>query len=193
VRFDDWVDSEGLSTEERARLERVHELLLEAGPPAALPRRLERAPGQLVPFPIWRRRGLAFAAAAAAVAAAAFGGGYLVGESGGSGMKEVVVLQGSQDAFASLRVGASDAVGNTPMELRVRGLPEREHGYYELFVWRNGKPAYPCTGFRMRGDQTTVRFTVPYELKAGTQLVVTFVERGKHAWPGARVMGPQSV
>jgi hypothetical protein len=193
VRFEEWVDVEGLPEPERARLERVHELLLAAGPPATLPSRLERPPATVVPFPLRRRGGAVLAAAAAAVAAACFGGGYLLGESGSTSMKEVAVLQDGQNAFASLRVGASDQGGNTPMELRVTGLPARKHGYYELFVWRHGKPSYPCTGFRMHGDQTTVRFTVPYELKPGTELVITLVQRGKHAWPGTRVMGPKSV
>ena len=189
MKFDDWVDVEGLDPSERARLERVHALLLEAGQPAALPTGLERPPGQLIPFPAWRRRGVAFAAAAAAaVAAAAFGGGYVLGHSGGTSMKEAVVLQGAQNSFASLRVGATDEVGNTPMELSVTGLPKREHGYYELFVWRHGKPGFPCTGFRMIGDKTTVHFTVPYELKAGTKLVVTEIVRGKMDWPGRVVM-----
>ena len=189
MKFDDWVDVEGLEQAERARLERVHALLLEAGPPASLPSGLERPPGQVIAFPEWRRRGAMIAAAAAAViAAACFGGGYLLGENSGTSMKQVVVLQGAQNSFASLRVGATDEVGNTPMELSVTGLPEREHGYYELFVWRQGKPGFPCTGFRMLGDKTTVRFTVPYELKAGTKLVVTEIVRGKHDWPGRVVM-----
>jgi hypothetical protein len=189
VKFDDWVDVEGLEQEERARLERVHALLLEAGPPASLPSGLERPPGQVIAFPGWRRRGVMIAAAAAAVVAAAcFGGGYLLGENGGTSMKQVVVLQGAQNSFASLRVGATDEVGNTPMELSVTGLPGREHGYYELFVWRRGKPGFPCTGFRMLGDKTTVRFTVPYELSPGTKLVVTEIVRGKHDWPGRVVM-----
>jgi hypothetical protein len=189
MKFDDWVDVEGLGQPERARLERVHNLLLEAGPPAALPSGLEHPPGQVIAFPAWRRRGVAFAAAAAAaVAAACFGGGYVLGHTGGTSMKQVVVLQGAQNSFASLRVGPTDKVGNTPMELNVTGLPERERGYYELFVLRHGKPGFPCTGFRMLGNKTTVHFTVPYELKARTELVVTEVVRGKHDWPGRIVM-----
>ena len=120
------------------------------------------------------------------------GDGFAVGLDGRvpktPGMKQVVVLQGAQNSLASLRVGTTDEVGNTPMELSVTGLPAREHGYYELFVWRHGKPGYPCTGFRMVGDKTTVHFTVPYELKPGTELVVTEVERGKNDWPGRVVM-----
>lgn len=189
MTFEDWVDVEGLAPDERERLERVHALLLEAGPPAALPTELEHPPAHVIPFRAPRRRGgLVALLAAAILVAAAFGGGYLVGHTGGTSMTEVVKLQGSQNELASLRVGAADEVGNSPMELTVTGLPAHEHGYYELFVWRHGKPAYPCTGFRMVGKKTTVRFTVPYELQAGTKLVVTEVVRGKADWPGRVVM-----
>ena len=189
--FTDWVDVEGLSPAERERLERVHQLLLEAGPPPELPVGLEQPPAQVIAFPHRRRRIALVAALAAALAAALFGGGYLVGHgSGGSEAAQVVVLRGVQDssALASLRVGSSDQVGNTPMELNVKGLPTQDHGYYELFVWRHGKPGFPCTGFRMLDGKTTVYFTVPYELKPGTQLVVTEVMRGKAPWPGHVVM-----
>jgi len=189
--FREWVDTDGLSAEEVARLERVHELLLEVGPPAELPPRLAQPPApagaRVIPFPA-RHRGVVALVAAAAVAAAAFGGGYAAGTSHGMHVTQVVALQGAPAQLASLRVGSSDAAGNTPMELTVKGLPMREHGYYELFVIEKGKPSYPCTGFRMTGSQTTVRFTVPYELRPGTQLAVTFVQRGKVKWPGRIVM-----
>jgi hypothetical protein len=35
---------------------------------------------------------------------------------------------------------------------------------------------------------TSVHLTVPYELKPGTKLVITVVERGKTEWPGRVVM-----
>ena len=106
MNFEDWVDVEGLTPAERKRLERVHALLLEAGSPASLPSGLERAPGQVITFPLWRRRGSIVAAAAAALAAACFGGGYVIGHSGGTSMKQVVVLQGAQNSLASLRVAS---------------------------------------------------------------------------------------
>ena len=57
MNFEDWVDVEGLTPAERKRLERVHALLLEAGPSASLPSGLEQPPGQVIAFPLWRRRG----------------------------------------------------------------------------------------------------------------------------------------
>ena len=75
------------------------------------------------------------------------------------------------------------------MELKVTGLPQQEgRGYYELFVWRDGKPGFPCVGFKMARGTTTVRFTVPYELKDDTELVVTAIVPGKASWPGKVVM-----
>jgi hypothetical protein len=102
---------------------------------------------------------------------------------------QVMSLRGQANQLASLRIGAPDQVGNSPMILTVTGLPKLgEHAYYELFTWRHGKPSYPCGGFRMLAGTTSVHLTVPYELKTGTKLVVTMVERGKVAWPGRVVM-----
>ena len=76
------------------------------------------------------------------------------------------------------------------VELTIDGLPRQtaQRAYYELFTWRAGKPRYPCVGFKMQNGKTTIRFTVPYELKDGTKLVVTAIEPGKARWPGQVVM-----
>src|SRR2546430_14114390 len=72
----------GLTPEERERLERVHDLLVEAGPPPELPPALIDPSRQLdapvVQLP--RRRIGAVIALAAALALAAFLGGYLAGQ-----------------------------------------------------------------------------------------------------------------
>ncbi len=190
--FKDWVDVDGLAPAERERLERVHALLVAAGPPPELTLAIERPPAHVIPFSVRRRRPLVAAlAAAVAVAGAAFGGGYVVG-SDNSGMKVVKVMSlrgGQPNELASLRIAAPDEVGNSTMILTVRGLPKLGHGYYELFTWRHGKPSYPCGGFKMLNNGTAkVQFTVPYELKPGTKLVVTVIERGKTEWPGRVVM-----
>ena len=189
--FNDWVDVEGLSPAERERLERVHALLVAAGPPPELTAAIERPPAHVVQFPVWRRRPMVAAlAAAVAVAGAAFGGGYLVGNDN-SGVKaaHVMSLQGQPNQLASLRIGAPDQVGNSPMILTVTGLPKLgEHAFYELFTLRHGKPSYPCGGFRMDSGTTSVHLSVPYEFQPGTKLVVTMIERGKIEWPGRVVM-----
>ena len=197
--FDDLVDSSGLTAGERQRLHSVHDLLVAAGPPPELPAALERPPepavhaGKVVSFPrlrSWRATGVLIAAA---IAVACFGGGYLLGDRLQSGEDQAVrvfPMQGlGQAARASVSLGAEQPGGNWPIELKVTGLPKSgEHAYYELFVWRHGKPSFPCGGFKTHAGTTTVRFTVPYELKASTKLVVTTIERGKSKWPGRVVM-----
>jgi hypothetical protein len=200
--FSDLVDLSGLTEGERERLERVHELLVVAGPPPELPGALQRppthpAPAGVVPIESRRRRrGVVAGLIAAALTALAFAGGYVLGdrtESSGAMADAVRVLplQGlGGSAVGSVRVGETESGGNVPIELEVSGLPKQagERDYYELFVWRRGKPSYPCGGFKMRDDTTKVRFSVPYEFDDSTRLVVTAIEPGKVRWPGKVVM-----
>jgi len=196
--FRDLVDLEGLTPEERARLERVHDLLLAAGPPVELTPALAGPPAEkaaaddnVVELPTnRRRRGGLVAVLAAAIALVAFGAGYLVGDRGGaSDALRVVPIQGP-GASGSVSVLPDEGGGNWPIELTIDGLPPQtgDRAYYELFTWRAGKPRYPCVGFKMQNGKTTIRFTVPYELKDGTKLVVTAIEPGKTQWPGQVVM-----
>jgi hypothetical protein len=194
MNFDDWVDVEGLTPAERARLERVHELLLQTGPPPALPTELERPPAQVIPFrrPSWRRTGVALVAAAILVGAA-FGGGYLAGGSGGSSMHVVrqVALQSTAGgrAFASLQIGTRYESGNWPIEMRVAGLPQQanERAYYLLLLWHDGKPAGVCGAFRVDGGVTKLHFDVPYEITPATRWVVTAVSPDTR-YPGTVIM-----
>jgi F0F1-type ATP synthase membrane subunit c/vacuolar-type H+-ATPase subunit K len=83
-RFEDIVD-EDLSPAERERLERVHDLLVAAGPPAELSPHLERGPTLGMTLARKRRSGqrrLALLAAAIAVLAVVFVAGFAVGNSG---------------------------------------------------------------------------------------------------------------
>jgi hypothetical protein len=200
--FDDLVDLTGLSPADQRRLQQVHDLLVAAGPPPELSPALERPPlqpepAQVVPLERARRgRGRIVAVLlAAAVAVAAFGGGYLLGDRSESSttadaVRVMSLRSAAGDAVGTLRVGEAEAGGNVPIELTISGL-ERQVGdrdYYELFVWREGKPGYPCGGFKMRNGTTTVRFTVPYTFRDSTQLVVTAIEPGKVRWPGKVVM-----
>jgi hypothetical protein len=195
--FDDLVDAGGLAPGERRRLHRVHDLLVSAGPPPELTAALEHPPRPVVDVrPLGsasslRRRRLVGALIAAAIVVACFGGGYALGNrSDDGGAVRVVPMQGvSESAHASVSLGAEEPGGNWPIELRVSGLPEltTKRSYYELFVTRDGKPSYPCGGFKMSAGTTTVRFSVPYELKEDTSLVVTAIGPGK-SWPGQIVM-----
>jgi hypothetical protein len=195
-RQDDDLDLEGLDSVERERLSRVHELLLEAGPPSELPVGMATpalgATGTRTVLAPQKRRRLAGAfALAAALAAAAFAGGYVVGNQSGDGGKTVrVAAMSGANAHASLRVGEPDAGGNWPIDFAVTGLPKQtgKYAYYEIFVLRDGKPGYPCGGFRVEnGGTTTKRFWVPYKVTDATKWVVTAVDK-THRWPGRTVM-----
>jgi hypothetical protein len=180
-----------LPAEERARLERVHDLLVEAGPPPELPPSLAEAPNRDAKQPSWlpRRRLGAALSLAAAIALVAFLGGYVAGYSHDKvDTAREVKMHGTAarpNASALVKLGTADAGGNWPMVFTVRGLPRLSgRAYYELFLTRDGKPVAPCGGFNVKPGTTTLRFTVPYSLKRFDGWVVTRVE------PGDRDRGP---
>jgi hypothetical protein len=164
TELDDLVGND-LEPGERARLERVHALLGQAGPPPELPPALERAPeppsARVIQFP--RRYRYTALAAAVVAACALFGVGYLAGGAGGSEPVRTVAMSGANEASAQLDLFEKDAAGNWPMEIRVNGLPE---GRYELWLTREGKLAEPCGAFAVAADETTVPLNAPYSLKA---------------------------
>jgi hypothetical protein len=196
--FDDMVDREGLAPDEEERLRRVHDLLVQAGPPADLPPGLERPPtapadAELVQFPLVpARRWTLAAAAAVALIVLGFGGGYLVGygktKPVSFATKRVVPMHGGH-ALALLRLAPKDGAGNWPMELEVNNLPTQKDpgAYYELWLTRNGKPIAPCGSFRVNATTTTVRLSVPYDFKRFDGWVVTRQPAGKHD-PGTVVL-----
>lgn len=181
----DLIDLDDVDPNEAARLRRAHELLLQAGPPAELPPGLDR-PGatptaDVVPFPV-KRRPLVAVLIAAAIAAAAFGGGYLFGHSkakpAGFAAAHIVDMHPVNRAtgeLAVLKVATPDSVGNWPMEMTVRGLPQQadRKAYYELWLTKHGKPLALCGTFRVHGDTTTVQFTVPYQVRHYDGWVIT--------------------
>src|SRR6202035_3250286 len=104
------VDLTGLGPEDQARLLRVHDMLVAAGPPADLPSALAVPPAPMnapvgapvSPFPARRRAGAAILIAAT-VAAACFGGGYVLANqthSSATHIFRVVQLQGLQNSEA---------------------------------------------------------------------------------------------
>jgi hypothetical protein len=198
--FDDLVDIDGLDEEDTERLRRVHDLLLQAGPPPDLPPALERPPTQehaaagadIVQFPLLPRRRLAAAVVlAAALAAASFGAGFLVADRGGGSTFEVVrivPMTGPNGALASIQMGKRDSAGNWQMRFNVTGLPEQaEGGYYDLYLVKNGRPLVLCGSFRVHGNTTTLTFTVPYKAKRFDGWVVTAQPPGHHE-PGRVVL-----
>jgi hypothetical protein len=164
-----------LTPEERARLERVHELLIAAGPPPELPPALAEPPGESQPTPMIlpRRRAGAMLALAAAIALVAFLGGFVAGKQGigqgGSNTIHSLRMHGTgvvQNASATIDIGAVDSSGNWPLRVVIHGLPRLPTGsYYEMFLTKDGKPMAACGIFTVAGNTSTVRLTMPPTLK----------------------------
>ena len=149
----------------------MHDLLVAAGPPPALPEglqppALDRPQARVIVLP--RRRLAVAAALAAALAAAAAFGGYAIGNGGGgfTAWRGPIPMHGSSQASASLLVGAADTAGNWPVLLRVTGLPKLPRGgYYELVLTRDGKRGPECGSFVVGGKTTVVRMNAPSSLR----------------------------
>ena len=149
--------------DELDRLQRVHTLLEQAGPPPSLSPGMARppAPGaDVIPFPR-RYRPLAMVAAIAA-AAALFFVGYLVGNSDPSS-EFTVAMNGAGGASGKLEIYERDDAGNWPMQLRVAGLAE---GRYALWLTRDGRLAEPCGTFAVASGETRVPLNAPYKLRS---------------------------
>jgi hypothetical protein len=174
-----------LPPEERARLERVHDLLVEAGPPPELPPSLVDTPERAEEAPTWlpRRRVGAALSLAAAIALFAFLGGYVLGFSHNdfSATREVSMHGTSQapGARGLIKLGEQDEAGNWPMLVTVKGLRRLPaSGYYELFLMHEGK-SLKCGIFNVKAGTTTIKFTVPYTFEQEDVWIVTQWRRGE--------------
>jgi hypothetical protein len=152
--FDELVGND-LDASERERLERVHELLVAAGPPPDL---FAVRPIELRP----RRRRGAVLAVAAALAVAAFALGAALDR---PSVDFVVTMDGVgqlSGASVSLTVFELDSAGNWPMEVEARGLEPRGRPY-EVWLTRNGELAALCGSF-LTDDQgrAVVPMNAPY-------------------------------
>jgi hypothetical protein len=158
-----------LPEEERARLERVHELLVAAGPPPELP------PGFVLGI-------------AAAVGVAAFLGGFLSGRAK-EPFSEVfkVQMQGTAqaaNASATINVGKADEAGNWPLKVVVHGLKPLPKGqYYEMFLTTGHQAAASCGTFRVTSTGDTVRLNAPYNLRRFDGWIVTRERPGSGTHP----------
>jgi hypothetical protein len=187
--FDELVGDD-LDPEERARLRRAHDLLLAAGPPPELPPALEHPPDPepKVTFLPQRRR-FTIIGVAAALVLIAFGAGYVAGGKKGSELSVTAITSMHGTALApaanaTLRLAAPDSAGNWPMQFSVQGLKPLKHGYYELYLSKDGKPVATCGTFTVHSGTTVVRLNAPYELRRFSGWVVT-----RHD-PGTRGEGP---
>jgi len=198
---------EGASPDEEARLRRMHELLVAAGPPPELPPSLEKAPvirrerervrrPALTTLP--RRRLGAVLVAAAGIAAAAFFVGYLAGNVGSSGAPPVTNIAmrptaaAPQTAAAIIALEKTGGETNVPMTLTVSGLKKLpKGGYYELWLTREGtsggkttqKLIVSCGTFLQSSDRVEVKMNAPYTLDSQPGWVITRHVRGVTSQP----------
>lgn len=186
---------------ERARLQRVHSLLVQAGPPPELSPGIEAGPTLAMTMsrrPARVRRRVLLLAAAIAILGLAFLGGFVAGNRSGTGTAgHVLQLTGTPaapNAFASLQIQPADAAGNWPMKLSVKGLPELPAGsYYEVFLMRDGKPWGACGSFKVASNQATVvQLTAPYRLQQGDTWDVMRMDTGNPE-SGVVVLKPVSI
>jgi hypothetical protein len=199
--FDELIGTEATGAE-RERLHHAHELLVQAGPPPELPPSLENAPNfgvfSLHQRRLVKRRALVLLAAALSVAVVFFAG-YAVRGGGSSSAKapnpvKSLRLKGTPalpKAQATLEVWKARN-GNWPMTLSVVGLPKlANHGYYEVYLVRNGHPWGLCGTFRGAGPSTalTVTLNAPYSLHKGDSWVVTRPS-ASGGEPGQTVLSP---
>jgi hypothetical protein len=183
-----------LTPGERARLERVHELLVAAGPPPELPPALAEPPEEEMPSPmpimLPRRRAGAMLALAAAIALVAFVGGFIAGKQGvNSGINSIhsVAMHGTaadRNASAKIDIGELDSSGNWPLRVVIHGLPQLGKGsYYEMFLTRHGKAIAACGIFTVADSTSTVRLTMPPTLKDYDGWIVTRESPGNNGHP----------
>jgi hypothetical protein len=176
--FEELVGSD-LDPRERARLERVHDLLVAAGPPPDYAPVLAPAAEVVVLRP---RRRAALVAIAAALAVALFAlGAALAHDPTGSTAFGPISMEGTaaaQAASASIEVLDRDPAGNWPMTFAVEGLAPAASGRpFELWLTREGKLSALCGSFRTDGaGAAVVPMNAPYDFSEYDGWVV--VEEG---------------
>jgi hypothetical protein len=164
--------------EERDRLRRAHDLLMQAEAPPELSPGLDAVPWPEEALgPVFgrrsapRRRPLLLAAAVASAIALGFVLGQATTSSSPTSINALrtVKLAGTElnpGARATIELGSKDDQGNWPMVLRATGLKELpEGGYYDLYLTRNGKPLVLCGTFNANGGSVAVRLTAAYSLE----------------------------
>jgi hypothetical protein len=173
--FDELVGHE-VPDEERDRLRRAHELLVQAGPPPELSPELEAVPWPeesqsplVVRRPAPARR-LLLAATIATLVLIAFFIGRAAGPSSKNALdvERVVQLTGTKldpNASAVLQLGKSDSDGNWPMILRIKGLDRLpKGGYYDLYLTKGGEPLVLCGTFNATAGVAEIRLNAAYDL-----------------------------
>ncbi len=193
--FDDLV-SDDVPEDERERLQRVHEMLLVAGPPAEISPEIEAGPNLILTPPgreRKRRRRPSFGRIALVAAAVVIAGvvGYAFGKGDSFPTSQTIAMRGTlaaPQAAGRIEIGEQDGQ-NWVMRLDVTNLPVvGKKEFYEVFLTRRGKIVAPCGWFVVRDghEQTIAYLTAPYDI-GGAGWVITKVRVG-HQGNGTVVM-----
>jgi len=186
---------EDVSGPELEQLQRVHDLVLAAGPLPELPPSLQHPPvveddrrDSSAAFALLPRRSGRVLTFAAALAVMTLVIGYIVGNRhAGFNTDFKIPMSGTAaapHAVGLIRVGHIDSVGNWPLELQVVGLkPLPKGSYYTLYLTRKKKPAASCGTFRVHEGQTVVRLNAPYHFKAYDGWIVVAHGPGEREGP----------
>lgn len=162
-----------ISERDRHRLKRVHDALLRAGPLPELPASLQQPPPVAIrrlpaPPPARPSRRVLIAALAATLGLAAAGASYFFTTRPAETIQSTAAMHATvaaPGASGVLRVGARDRAGNSPIVLRVRGLPTLPAGsYFDMYLTDKGRLVGSCGTFKTDGGTTVVRLNVPYRL-----------------------------
>jgi hypothetical protein len=203
--FDDMIDP-GVTEEERERLQHVHALLVQAGPPPELPASLEHGsrPDELArkrakPKSSVPRR-LALLAAALILLGIAFGVGFGTGDRLSASTQPVAQLKLFGTGAAPHGRARLDVLpnvgGNWPMTLSVKGLPSVSAPmYYVVWLVRHGQRFAPCGSFVVskNGIPLTLHLTAPYSLEKGDTWIVTREGYGPRAGTRTTVLEPRQL
>ena len=194
--FDEVAGGDDLEPAEEARLRRMHDLLVAAGPPAELPPSLADPPrpegrrrdSNVVALPLPRRRLGAALVLAAALAAVFFGGGYWLGtKKNAFDTAATFTMQGTPAApraFAAIDIAPADAARNWQLLVRARGLKDLpKGGYYELLLTKDGKAGPSCGTFRTHDGKTEIVLNAPYPLKGWNGWIVVAHYPGERTSP----------
>jgi hypothetical protein len=200
--FDELVGDEARGAE-RERLRGVHDLLVQAGPPAELTPQLQQGPDlrvvRLRQRRVVKRRAMLLLAAALSIAVVFFAGYSVANHRGGSQNAVqpplTLSLKGTSlapNAHATLEVW-HERSGNWPMTLSVAGLPQQPHTFYDVYLVRNGQPWAQCGKFRVTSSSGALTLTLnaPYPLQTGDSWIVTRQTAGGGE-PGTTVLRPVS-
>ncbi|MGZ4384023.1 MAG: anti-sigma factor domain-containing protein [Gaiellaceae bacterium] len=155
---------------ERERLEHVHELLLQAGPPPELPASLVRASVQELRPRSTARSRTVLLLLAATIAIVVFAVGYVAGRGHGNASAYAwteplhATASAPRGATGTISANKADSNGNWRMSVSVTGLKALpKGGYYVVLLVRHGKTVAPCGFFTVHGTATTqVQLNVPY-------------------------------